>query len=156
LSGAKRLRRVRPGPAAPHFFYGTLIDRELLARVSGRRVPESDIEPATLRGWRRVGVVGRSYPILVASPGGSVEGVLVRGLGDGAERRLADYEGPNYRLARSTAIDRRGRPVACAVFLFAGGLRPDRREWRLERWQRRWKRRALRRAARLGRSCEAD
>lgn len=138
--------------AAPHFFFGTLMDRELLARVAGEPVAPDQIVPAEISGFRRTGVTGRSYPILVECPGGRVAGVLVFGLSTRAGKRLDAYEGVNYDLKPVTV--RAGRwSVAARYYAFVGtksGLRSDGRLWRLERWQRRWKRRAMRRAGRLG------
>lgn len=137
--------------AAPYFFYGTLMDRELLARVCGMPIETLHIEPATIAGFRRTGVVGRSYPILVENPGGGVAGILVFGLSARAAMRLDAYEGANYRLAEAE-VKAGQRSVAARYYAFVGatnGLRSDRRDWSLDHWRRRWKRRAMRRAGRL-------
>lgn len=138
--------------AAPYFFFGTLMDVELLARVCGEPVASSQVVPAEIAGFRRTGVTGRSYPILVERSGGRVEGILVFGLSPRASTRLDAYEGANYALKPVTV--RTGRwSVAARYYAFVGarnGLRSDGRLWTLERWQRRWKRRAMRRAGRLG------
>lgn len=137
--------------AAPHFFFGTLMDVELLARVAGEPVAEHQIVPAEIAGFRRTGVVGRSYPILVERPGGRVAGILVFGLSRRARKRLDIYEGKNYRLTPVNVTAGRWS-VAAQYYAFVGaqsGLRSDRLDWRLDRWRRRWKRRAMRRAGRL-------
>lgn len=137
--------------AAPYFFYGTLMDRELLERVAGEPVAPSRVAPATISGFRRTGVVGRSYPILVENPGGRVAGILVFGLSARAAMRLDAYEGANYRLA-DAEVKAGQRLVAVRYYAFVGatnGLRSDWRDWDLDRWRRRWKRRAMRRASRL-------
>jgi hypothetical protein len=141
--------RQRIADSAPYFFFGTLMDRDLLGRVCGRAVEERQIEAATIAGFRRTGVVGRHYPILVKDAGARTSGILVRGLDASAGRRLIAYEGPNYRLEPVIVTDSAGRATESAVFLVVRRLRSNRRHWRLADWQRRWKRRALRRAARL-------
>jgi hypothetical protein len=143
--------------AAPYFFFGTLMDAELLARVAGEPVAPGQIVPAEIAGFRRTGVIARSYPILMERPGGRVAGVLVFGLSPRAGTRLDAYEGANYELKPVTV--RAGRWwVAARYYAFVGmknGLRSDGRLWVLERWRRRWKRRAMRRAGRLGRATRA-
>lgn len=145
-------RRSPDSDAVPYFFYGTLVDLDLLSLVTGQVIDARAVRPATLAGYWRTGVVGRSYPILMRRAGGRVDGILVLGLSGTARRRLAAYEGGNYR-ATSAVVECRGRTIAVAVFMFVGfgtGLRSDMRSWSLERWRRRWKRRARRRAGRLG------
>jgi hypothetical protein len=86
---------------------------------------------------------------LVKDPGSRTAGILLRGLDARAGRRLAAYEGPNYRLAPVIVTGATGIATESVVFLVARRLRSNRRHWRLADWRRRWKRRALRRAARL-------
>ena len=133
----------------PFFFFGTLMDRDLLERVAGQPVSARQIEPAAIAGYRRTGVIGRAYPILVRSTGSRTAGIVVHGLDGRAARRLDAYEGSNYRLTPVTVTQANGRAIEAVVYLFRDERKSDRRLWRLADWQRRWKRRALRRAARL-------
>ncbi len=146
------MHKTNPGASTRlYFFYGTLIDRDLLALVAGQPSDPRTIRSATLAGYRRTGLTRRSYPILMPSSGGTVDGILVGGLGPTADARLDTYEGRNYRLLPVTVMSG-GRSIAAVVYMFVGfgtGLRSDRRDWSLNRWRRRWKRRALRRAGRL-------
>lgn len=128
------------------FFYGTLMDGDLLARVAGCVIDPARTEPATIAGYRRSGVAGERYPILVPYGPGRAEGLLVRDLSQEALRRLVTYEGADFRLAPVTVTTARGEATAAAAFLNAGPIRPSHRDWRLAAWQRRWKKRALRRA----------
>lgn len=73
------------------FFYGTLIDEAVRRAVLGRHAPLR-VEPARLGGWRRVAVPGKAYPVVLAEPQASVDGVLARGLTAAARRRLEGYE----------------------------------------------------------------
>ena len=86
------------------FFYGSLMDRELLALVIGRATDGLSIEAATLHGFDRRRVRDESFPILVPHTGGRVEGVLVTDLTAADIARLqfyegSDYEGSEYALA---------------------------------------------------------
>jgi len=133
----------------PYFFYGTLVDLDLLSRVAGQPVGHGATEPAVVHGYRRTGIVGQRYPTMIRDSSSRVVGILVHGLNRRAARRLAAYEGANYRLEPVTVADRAGRPIEALVFLVVTALRSNRRHWRLDLWQRRWKRRAMRRAGRL-------
>jgi|HubBroStandDraft_6_1064221.scaffolds.fasta_scaffold4209316_1 hypothetical protein len=74
---------------ALRFFYGTLMDRELLSRVFGRRVPARALRPARLDGWRRVAVRGCGYLVLVCCPRARVAGVVVDRLSAAERDRLS-------------------------------------------------------------------
>ncbi|MEE8559476.1 MAG: gamma-glutamylcyclotransferase family protein, partial [Alphaproteobacteria bacterium] len=76
-----------------YFFFGTLMDPDVRALVIGGPAPASRIEPATLAGFRRVHVAGRSYPMLISDALGRVEGCLVRGLDGRARARIGQFEG---------------------------------------------------------------
>lgn len=122
----------------PMFFFGTLMDRDVLTAVLGREVADGDVRPAVLDGWRRAGVAGRSYPMLVRHPAGRVEGLLVDGLDGDDRERLERYEGPEYRVAALT-VRADGGDVPAGVFLCRPEVEAGRREWRLEDWRRRHK-----------------
>jgi hypothetical protein len=87
------------GMSSTMFFYGTLMDRDVLALVLGRAVSPAHVKRGTLDGWRRVPVAGKTYPMVVEHPGGRVDGVLVDHLSDGDIFRLAAYEGQDYATA---------------------------------------------------------
>ncbi len=124
----------------PLFFFGTLMDPEILGLVIGRPVDPAELEPARLKGFRRVRVQGASYPMLVPDPTGRVEGRLWR-TGDRRERaRLDAYEGPGYRLELVRVETRSGERVAALVYRAVPGLlRPTEEAWELAAWQTRFK-----------------
>lgn len=134
------------------FFYGTLMDAHVRRLVLGRYAPRH-AEPATLRGWRRVSVIGKTYPVIVADGRAAVEGILVRGLNAAARRRLEHYEGDLYEVANVEAIlaDRRRLPALAFV---AGSGRSTRtsRGWDLVDWTRRHKRSFVLKLKRRGRA----
>lgn len=124
----------------PHFFFGTLMDPDILGLVIGRPVDPRELEPARLSGFRRVRVQGASYPVLVPDPAGLVEGRLWRA-GAAAERaRLDAYEGPGYRLEPVTVETRKGERLAALVYrAVPGALHPTDEVWELATWQARFK-----------------
>lgn len=127
-------------PALPLFFFGTLMDREVLSLVLGRPVGADELEPATLRGFRRVRARGASYPVLVPDPQGRVEGRLLRKASPAERARLDAYEGPAYELAPVEIEDRAGRKLR-ALFYRAvpGRIAPSSEPWELADWQARFK-----------------
>lgn len=130
---------------ADYFFYGSLMDADILSAVAGERIPPAGLIPARLPGYERMSASSGVFPFIVADPGAveGVEGVLVRGIGPAAVRRLARYEGPGYVAAKKPVTTAEGSSEA---FVFIS-LRPGRssgKPWDFETWRRRHKRRLLR------------
>lgn len=125
------------------FFFGTLMDVDILTTVLGRVPAASDREVAFVRGWRRVFVAGRPYPMLIPQAGGRVEGLLVSGLGDRDCGRLAFYEGWEYVTAPVSIRTLSGRSVETEMFTCPVGVLSESRDWRLDLWQRKHKSIAL-------------
>ncbi|HEV7733364.1 MAG TPA: gamma-glutamylcyclotransferase family protein [Candidatus Binatia bacterium] len=94
------------------FVYGTLVDRSVQHRVTGRAFPA---RPARLTGWVRRTAV---YPYVVPSPGDGVDGVLLDDVDDASLARLDAYEdaGRLYERRQVTVmVD--GAPVGCDVYV---------------------------------------
>ncbi len=138
------------------FFFGTLMDPDVLALVLGRPIEDLCRGPATLTGYVRRRVRGESFPLLVPRAGGRVEGVLVEGLSRADISRLRYFEGSAYLLAPCRIITPSGIRAALA-FLVDGGhggvLRDSGLAWDLDQWQQRDKPRFLVRAAELMARC---
>jgi hypothetical protein len=123
------------------FFYGTLLDPDVMALVIGRRLSPDRYVAATLPGYARRRAKGASYPIVLRDPRAEVEGAVVGGLSAEDVGRLAAYEGPRYRIApRKVRID--GAMVSVSVFEpVEERFEPVAGQWDLVVWQRRDKRR---------------
>jgi len=81
------------------FLYGTLLDPRSLAMRSGDPAMPQRCRSAVLRGWRRVTLAGTPWPTLRRCGNATVTGKIV--VADAAAlRRLAAYEGAEYRLRR--------------------------------------------------------
>jgi gamma-glutamylcyclotransferase (GGCT)/AIG2-like uncharacterized protein YtfP len=76
------------------FAYGTLMDPEIMTRVSGVRCRAGK---AVLSGYVRRTVRGEVYPAITPRPGETVEGVVYFDLTPEAFDRLDRFEGPMYR-----------------------------------------------------------
>jgi hypothetical protein len=131
------------------FFFGTLMDAEVLRLVLGPAAPPSALGPAVLTGFRRLGVAGRDYPMLVPHPCGQVEGVLAHGVSAEVAHRLSVYEGDEYDVTPLIVRDRHGRSWEAMAYLTGPKVRADWRRWSLVTWQRRHRRVFLRQVAGL-------
>lgn len=125
------------------FFYGTLVDADVRARVLGRAAALLRVTGARAPGWRAVYAAGKPYPVLVRTHRAVAAGVLAEGARPGILARLTAYE-KGYRLRR-IAVLAAGRPVTAAVFLPRRALRAGPRLFDLQSWQRIRKRDYLKR-----------
>jgi len=130
------------------FFYGSLLDHDIMALVLGRRLPPTAFVPASLSGHSRWRAKGASYPVVVEDPRGEVPGVIVGGLSARDVSYLSSYEGPGYRIV-PLKVRSGGRLVTVSVYepVVESGkgyrdprLQPSRELWSLVTWQRRHKR----------------
>jgi hypothetical protein len=122
------------------FFHGTLLDRDVIALVLGRRLPPVAFLPAILPGYSRWRVEGGSYPISVPDPKGEVSGAIVGGLSARDVARLAAYEGPGYRIAPLKVKVAETMTTVSVFEPIVSKLKPTGRPWDLLLWQRRDKR----------------
>jgi hypothetical protein len=122
------------------FFYGTLLDHDVIALVLGRRLPPVAFVPAVLPGYSRWRVEGGSYPISVPDPKGEVSGAIVGGLSARDVARLAAYEGAGYRIAPLKVKVAETMTTVSVFEPIVSRLKPTDRPWDLSLWQRRDKR----------------
>ncbi len=137
--------------AARFFFYGTLMDRMVLAAVLGRSPPAAKARPASLDGYRRVFRAGATYPVLVPAPEEVVAGIVVEGLGQGDRRRLEAFEGRDYVLREMPVRVVRGGLATAWVFMPRPRLPVSATPWTPAGWRRRYRRQFLQRMAHTGR-----
>lgn len=123
-----------------YFFYGTLMDADVRAWVLGGWIGRRRLAPATLRGYRRVFLRGRAYPVVVAAPGRAVRGLVVDGLDRRAVRRLAAFETDEYAARLRPVARADGAVLGARVFLASRRALPTGSDWRLGDWQRLHKR----------------
>ncbi len=112
-----------------YFFYGTLMDPEVLAGVTGRRFAPGAVETAFLDGCRRVRVADAWFPMLITEPGGRVEGRLVHGIDEAAGERIAAYEGGLFDPAPVTVTVPGRPPREARAFMARPTLKPGDRDW---------------------------
>lgn len=125
------------------FFYGTLMDPDVLAAVIGRKMLPGRMKPATLAGWRRVGLKGTPYPVIVPGVAAdTVAGIVVAGLTAADVRNLKRFEGAAYGIETVTVAADDGT-VSASAFVPLKGVAATDTEWDFETWRRRHKRRDL-------------
>lgn len=136
---------MRAAAQPAYFFYGTLMDADIRRVVLGPDAEPLRIEPAILSGYRRVRATGGIYPILLRSPRGRLNGLLVHGIGALGSARLAHFEAAEYRLASVVVLVAGRRRQAACVFLPSRAV-SGRSPWRFTAWWTRYKRQFLSRA----------
>ncbi len=123
------------------FFYGTLMDSDVLARVIGR--PHRSIKTfrADAAGWRAVQGRGVTYPFLIADAICHTEGVVISGITPHELRRLKRFEGNEYAVGRVTVTIEGVGQVASRAFLPRFRNMPwCKVPWSIDVWRRRHKR----------------
>lgn len=125
------------------FFYGTLLDPEVRAAVMPHIAESLELQPARLRGYRRVRARHGTYPVLVSDARSRVDGLLVSGLDARALYRMAHFEGdlylPQQRRVRATD----GAAAQAWIFMAVHPGLAAQRSWSLQRWRMQHKRRLL-------------
>jgi len=130
------IEHLRPAGGMRFFFYGTLMDADVLAAVVGRRIGSARFQDAILDGFRRVYRRGASYPILLDDPDGQVDGVVVSALTAADAVRLDAFEGSEYRrAARTVAVAGKGT-AEVQVYLTNPGVPASKQPWDFEGWRR--------------------
>ena len=100
-----------------YFFFGTLMDQDVLAKVIGRCPTPGMSRSATLAGYRRVQARGESYPVLVADPAARTTGRLVDELDARDSARIAFFEELEYGAERCTVMLADGGEVEALVHI---------------------------------------
>lgn len=128
----------------PLFFYGTLMDPEILASVLERQPSPQATEAGWIVGYRRFYVRGETYPSLIhAGPEDRVHGTLYRPRSASEIARLNRFEGEEYRALIVEVKLSSGRRVASWAYFAIDPLGVSTEEWSFETWQRRDKARFL-------------
>lgn len=92
------------------FAYGTLMCEDIMAEVSGCRLP---FVSGILRGYSRRRVKGELYPAIVPDENSAVQGVVYQNLPDTAWARLDRFEGEMYmRMAVKVELDDKAHLLA--------------------------------------------
>jgi hypothetical protein len=119
-----------------YFFFGTLMDRDVLATVLDRPIAREEMASAWLHDHRRVRAAQASYPLLVPSPGVVVSGMVFRPRHAGDDVRIRHFEGEEYAARWLNVHLACGRRRAARVFFGVEALQPTEEPWDLAAWTR--------------------
>jgi hypothetical protein len=117
------------------FFFGTLMDADILSLVIGRTVNDGALRPARLPGFRRVAVKAATYPIILRDEGASVDGVIVDGISVRERALLEDYEGTRYRLVSRPIVFNEEPGHALVFEPVESAFESSGEDWDFERWR---------------------
>jgi hypothetical protein len=129
------------------FFYGTLIDPEVLEAVLRRPVGRMQRRTAVVEGYRCVYRRGACYPVLVPDATAQAAGIFVSALTTRDVAFLKLYEGPDYDI-REVPVRLSGcraRLVRANVFVPGPECEASSEAWTLEDWRRRFRQAFIRR-----------
>lgn len=116
------------------FFFGTLMDRDLLSLVVDRPVAETELTPAHLKGWERVTAADETYPVLVPRAAAVVGGTLF----DASEvdiQRVRFFEDYDYDLQSCMPVLADGTPRSARACFAGSRLKATDKAWTLESWR---------------------
>jgi hypothetical protein len=121
-----------------YFFFGTLMDRDVLELVLARSVADDAFVPATLDGYRRVRVGKDSFPMLIEEPGGAVEGIVYQTRTAEEDARILFFEDFDYGLlpCRPRTADGVVEAMFCGIDT---AVEPSDEVWHLDGWAKRHK-----------------
>ena len=117
-----------------YFFFGTLMDRDVLATVLDRPVAADELSRAWLYGYRRVRAAGASYPILVPAAGLVVDGVVFQPESRRDDARIRHFEDGEYAERWLLVHLRSERRLVARVFFALESLQATDEAWHLAAW----------------------
>lgn len=121
----------------PLFFFGTLMDLDVLAYLLERPVDLDDLRPASISGFRRVRARSASYPVLVPESGQRVHGQLLRRATARDIARINHYESGEYLAELRQVVTADGTEIAAWLYLGLDHLQAGDEPWSLEEWKAR-------------------
>jgi gamma-glutamylcyclotransferase (GGCT)/AIG2-like uncharacterized protein YtfP len=96
------------------FAYGTLMDADIMAQVSGA---EHRSQRAVLHGYVRKTVIGEVYPAIILREGCSVEGTIYYDVSSVSFERLDNFEGALYLRTDVPVICDDGESVVAETYV---------------------------------------
>ncbi len=122
-----------------YFFFGTLMDLDVLGLVLDRPADPEALVPARLPGYRRLRILRDSFPILVEDPAAAVDGLVFTTASAEEDARILFFEDYDYDLAPCRPVLPDGRIVEATFCGAESGVLASEEPWELERWAERHK-----------------
>lgn len=123
-----------------YFFYGTLMDPAVAARVVAAPVTAARLRPAVLEGYRRVRVADQHYPTIYEARGYRIEGRLFRNASLDAQHRIAWYEDRDYQLREVEVTGPGGLKTSAWSFVAGPRMKLTEDDWDFAAWCRQHRR----------------
>lgn len=118
------------------FSFGTLMDIDVLLRVTKLPGEAIGLRRAMLPNHRQRQVLGESFPVVQPLAGAMTEGVLIDGLTPQAIARIRFFEGDEYRLDEIAVQLPDGTTEPARYFADTERYRVADHAWDLQTWQR--------------------
>lgn len=117
------------------FFYGSLMDRELLEAVIGRNAGHLKFTLGWLKGFAAEIAANYSFPTLIERRAGRVDGLIVEHLTATDVERIAYFEDEEYAptIADVATAD---TEIAARFYVATTRLKSSGRPWNFEHWRR--------------------
>ena len=122
-----------------YFFFGTLMDRDVLATVLDRPIVRGELGRAWLHDYQRVRAATASYPALVPAAGVIVGGVLFHPRSTREDVRIRHFEDEEYLERWLYALVPGGNRLPVRVFFSLEVLGHTDEPWDLATWARQHK-----------------
>ncbi len=122
------------------FFYGSLMDRELLAAVIGRDTSGLTFVAGWLPGYVAETAAGYTFPALAEKRSGRVDGIITGGLKHADVDRIAYFEDTTEYAPVVLDISTARADIAAQVYVGTTNLKTTGERWSFEAWQRDHKR----------------
>ena len=116
------------------FFYGSLMDRELLEAVIGRDLGNLSFTPGWMKGYVADTAERYSFPTLVEHRTGRVDGIVVKGLSAADVDRIAYFEDEDYTATVADIATAEG-DVSAQVYVATTRLKSSGKPWSFDHWR---------------------
>jgi hypothetical protein len=116
------------------FFYGSLMDIELLEAVIDRSAGHLTFTPAWLAGYAAETAHGYTFPTLIERPAARVAGIATHGLSEDDVARIAYFEDTEYAPVPIDVTTEAGALTA-QVFMATTSLKASGEPWDFTHWR---------------------
>jgi len=130
-----RLRCAIVGNIERFFFFGTLMDLDVLEIVLGRKLRAQRLHPARLEGFHAYMAHDEDVPVLVSASGSSVGGVVIDELSADDQTRIAFFEDSEYSYEVRPVIVNDVVSVQAKVHVQSCLIANQERDWHYVSWR---------------------
>jgi Gamma-glutamyl cyclotransferase, AIG2-like len=116
------------------FFYGSLMDLELLEAVIDRKAVGLAFTQGWLAGYAAETALGYTFPTLIERKGARVDGLVTQGLSDDDIARIAYFEDTEY-APTTVDVTTAEADLAAQVFMATTTLKSSGEPWSFDHWR---------------------